>query len=448
MASKRRTKTPTIAQLYREERRKAERRIKNIEKRGYYFAETPLKEPPKKPTRKSIEALQKLTPSKLYQIAEYRTPSGEILTGTQGRSYERTIAAQKGAETRIYKRTGEISSSVQRKHKELSKYLIWQPSKTQEQKYRIHAQARDLLYEEQDYSYSYEPTESTIYDTETYKYKTLSDVAYELSEAYDIPLSEAYDYAIYMPDTVDLHEWYAENSKQAKIRQLQEQAGKDVDEVLEKRDEAYKDIAKQNLTSWESRSLIDDITYNASNEIDAIYEKLNRDIQKINEAQVKDVVRDTVDIELPKPQTITPPIDNITTEENIPDYTYTDTSYYPEESDVILTYIEELINNWSPDPKWSKTGVATAQDNMSHLKSILNRAIAKEGRDKVAQRIEDNADEVNGIVEVIAYQSYRGTAQAELSRIADILNGSALDAMESAEFSDLQDEYYDDEYEI
>ena len=100
MSRKKNTRQSTIMQEYKAERRKAQRRISGLEKRGYYFEKPILKEAPKRITRQSIEALKKATQLEtLYSKAKYYTNEGEI-KGTQARHLERQIAARKGAETR------------------------------------------------------------------------------------------------------------------------------------------------------------------------------------------------------------------------------------------------------------------------------------------------------------------------------------------------------------
>lgn len=74
--------------------------IKGAEKRGYKFDW----QEPELPEHVSPKKLRELKWStqrqKLYQRAEYTAPSGEILSGYQGQTFERKRSAKKGQETR------------------------------------------------------------------------------------------------------------------------------------------------------------------------------------------------------------------------------------------------------------------------------------------------------------------------------------------------------------
>lgn len=79
--------------------------IRRAEKRGYHFADDVLPQQPKRITQASIRKLQNLTPEKLYQKAVYggESTGGEIVKGTEGVKLERSLRAQKAAQTRKYR---------------------------------------------------------------------------------------------------------------------------------------------------------------------------------------------------------------------------------------------------------------------------------------------------------------------------------------------------------
>ena len=96
--AKRRKLTPA-EQAYNKELRRINRFIKAAEQRGFIFNLKIIPPRPKKITKASIERLKKITPQALYKKASYQTDDFQILSGEEGRKYERSRAAKKGAET-------------------------------------------------------------------------------------------------------------------------------------------------------------------------------------------------------------------------------------------------------------------------------------------------------------------------------------------------------------
>lgn len=376
MARKKRTKTPTIQQLYNQERRKVERRIKAIQSRGFFFTQSPLKPAPQKPTRKSIEALKKFTPSYLYTKAKYETPTGTV-SGTAGRTYERRIAARKAVETRRER------SRIERIKRE----------------YR--------------------------------------DVADLLTERYNIPSEKAFDYAMNIPLDVSNID---EHIKSAKLADIDRYYEIERQKILDHRDKVIEDIQQQAIPAWEKDALYKDIIESVESDIENLNEEVDEAKKEIEKAPIQEVIKyeipETKDREYTAQR---PPISD----------TEDEYEYAPNISDTILRNVENLISSWTPDTRWSKNGKIIATENMDMLSNILDRAIAREGREEVAQRMEDNAEEINNLVETVAYHSYKNYATGELSRFADILNGSILDATEKADISDMEEaeqgeDFYDE----
>lgn len=96
--AKRRKLTPA-EQAYNKELRRINRFIKAAEQRGFIFNLKIIPPRPKKITKASAERLKKITPQTLYKKASYQTDNFQILSGEEGRKYERSRAAKKGAET-------------------------------------------------------------------------------------------------------------------------------------------------------------------------------------------------------------------------------------------------------------------------------------------------------------------------------------------------------------
>lgn len=106
--AKRKGKTANRA-AYDKEVRRIRQFINRAQKRGFEFSENILpSKPPKRVTRFAINRLKKLTPDSLYKQAQYiDVYTGEILSGIKGRELERSRAAQKAAETRRERKSGE-----------------------------------------------------------------------------------------------------------------------------------------------------------------------------------------------------------------------------------------------------------------------------------------------------------------------------------------------------
>lgn len=85
--------TPNQA-AWNKEFKRIQRFIKNASKRGFTF-DVEI-EKPSRITKKQLEKIKALKPKELYKYAKYIIPeTGEIVTGTQGRTYERSQAQLK-----------------------------------------------------------------------------------------------------------------------------------------------------------------------------------------------------------------------------------------------------------------------------------------------------------------------------------------------------------------
>ena len=82
------------------------RKRRSMAKRGYVI-DAVLPKEPKKITEASVRRIKKIS-SDLYKKSYYVTEEGEVISGEEGRKYERSRAAKKAAETRKRnKRIGE-----------------------------------------------------------------------------------------------------------------------------------------------------------------------------------------------------------------------------------------------------------------------------------------------------------------------------------------------------
>ena len=82
------------------------RKTRSMARRGYVIGAV-LPEEPKKITEASVRRIKKIS-ANLYKKSYYVTEEGEVISGEEGRKYERSRSAKKAAETRKRnKRIGE-----------------------------------------------------------------------------------------------------------------------------------------------------------------------------------------------------------------------------------------------------------------------------------------------------------------------------------------------------
>lgn len=105
--AKRKKQTPA-ERVYTKERRRIQRQINRLSKRGYDVPENLLPPRPKRITEASVRRLQKITTLKIYERSRFIDfESGEILSGTEGRKLERQAAARRSAETHRIRRESQ-----------------------------------------------------------------------------------------------------------------------------------------------------------------------------------------------------------------------------------------------------------------------------------------------------------------------------------------------------
>ena len=71
--------------------------IKAAEKRGYTFKASAYPTIPNRITIASVKRLAKITPKELYKKATFLTEDGQVISGTEGRTYEYKQARKKHA---------------------------------------------------------------------------------------------------------------------------------------------------------------------------------------------------------------------------------------------------------------------------------------------------------------------------------------------------------------
>ena len=102
----------TISAEYKQKRRQLIKKVEGMESRGFFFDRQVIPKEPKKPTKASIRAIEKLSKD-IYKKARYvDTSTGELMTGEQGRAHERSMAGKRAALTkRIYSDPRQVKSA-------------------------------------------------------------------------------------------------------------------------------------------------------------------------------------------------------------------------------------------------------------------------------------------------------------------------------------------------
>lgn len=115
MATKKKTTTATPEQEYKKELRRIKQFIYRASKRGFFWGESPIPKKPKKITTASVNKLKRITPDILYKKGEYvDIETGEIISGTKGRSLERNSEGKKDT-TNV--KSKKVEPRKGRKHK-------------------------------------------------------------------------------------------------------------------------------------------------------------------------------------------------------------------------------------------------------------------------------------------------------------------------------------------
>ena len=118
----------------------------------------------------------------------------------------------------------------------------------------------------------------------------------------------------------------------------------------------------------------------------------------------------------------------------------------PKFNRTVLEGIREELRRWTPQPNWTTTLSEVKAKDKNKLERILDGAIASEGERTVAERLQNNADEVNALVQEILYASgdtegnfKNGRTQVnfDLARFSAIIMGRPLTVDESIDLTEL-----------
>lgn len=118
----------------------------------------------------------------------------------------------------------------------------------------------------------------------------------------------------------------------------------------------------------------------------------------------------------------------------------------PKQIYATLENVREEIRRWTPQPNWTKSLADLKERDKSILENLLNGAIASQGEEAVARRLEENSVEINALLQEILYGSGskegnfkdgRTQVNFDLARFSAIIMGRSLTVEESMDLTDL-----------
>lgn len=111
----------------------------------------------------------------------------------------------------------------------------------------------------------------------------------------------------------------------------------------------------------------------------------------------------------------------------------------------VLKRVRDIIAEWEPPYGWDSGWAKIKERDKNTLSNLLEGAIAQEGEDTVAQRLEKHAYRVVEIAYEVCYGSDEETIQIELAEFMEIIYDRALTKDEAMDIADAQEYYEGDE---
>lgn len=125
-------------------------------------------------------------------------------------------------------------------------------------------------------------------------------------------------------------------------------------------------------------------------------------------------------------------------------------SQIPSIVDVVLSNVEDMINHWTPDPRWSAQLAHYKEQDKNLLASTLRGQISLWGRETVARNLENINNKINGIVADVVQGILYGSGdkyarggpaaiQANIKLFVEMCQGKPMTVDEAKQHSDEQD---------
>lgn len=114
-------------------------------------------------------------------------------------------------------------------------------------------------------------------------------------------------------------------------------------------------------------------------------------------------------------------------------------SYLPRQTNLVIQHVRDLINQYTPSTLWSDYWTQKKTGDKNKLLTLLDNAIAQEGENVVAERLENYAGDIERIINSILYGSDEEQTQFDIVEFATIIKGRSLTQQESSELTDLME---------
>lgn len=396
MARKRSKLTPLQTE-YKKQQKRIENFIKKAEKRGYQFESGLVPEMPKRVTKQSLESIKKLNAERLYRHSEYVSPGDIKISGSEWRKYERRQAHQQKTEKADIERLADEN------------YLSFKEA-------------------------------YNLYHSNQYDYRNPDDVSRYVNDAIN---SRYYDDQGFDKEGLNREDGF---DNQGWIYEAVQRAGQ------ERRNEELYEREKQ-IETVEQTIYVpkpESISPYASPEEQVEYykrkyEEAQRQLEEANEIGEQDLVTEAEQTNDFYKQ-LKEQIDR-NGEEAHERYKERRNEYKQAREEIqnmtdgVLLYIERMISEWEAPPGWSDYWSGVKEHDKNTLASMLQGAIKSEGRDAVAKRMQENAEEIIHLAEKICYgsggkeSSARNDINMAFAKFSEIITGGPITFAQNVEMT-------------
>ena len=122
----------------------------------------------------------------------------------------------------------------------------------------------------------------------------------------------------------------------------------------------------------------------------------------------------------------------------------------PEESDLILSKMQQIIDSWDTQLNWSDSLSAIKKQDVDTIKTMLHGAIQQYGEKAVLNNIKKNSKQISDILERALYGGYTNNKKTfesgrqqmdhDFVTFAELLKGEPLTSDEVIKWTDLMEE--------
>lgn len=378
MAKRGRKLTPMQVE-YKKQQKRIQNFIKRAEKKGYKFEDNLIPEMPKRVTKKALEDIKKINQYKLYKHATYEYEvGGEVVPAREHIKLARSMAGERAYATRsvrkIMRDYGYDEYTARKK--------FWDDRREKERRSNDEY-ARSRGYRDWD--------DLVWHNEQRERQKEFESVEpYSYSEDTEIQVRPKYvEQEVIVPVERPKPDFHVETPEEKQERLLRELAEVQKEIEEKKQEEPKDDLQKaiENNPYW--AELYDNINKRAEGGQERYFEDSDR------EPEIEE-----------KGQT--------------------------EKSWIVLEDIENEIRTWEPLENWSQYFANKKEADKDNLAAMLANAIEQEGRDNVAQRLQEQAEYSLALADQICYGSEQEGTSFAFTEFSSIIMGRKLTFLENA----------------